>query len=265
MLSKQDLPPPQVRRLLAQPLRGELTLVNSAPTYSSPLDGGQRLRALFAQVIECSSPSSRPPISQSERASVSGNGIYLHSTDPTPLPDEYNPPWPATLKDEETAEKALLPYLLGQAAARHDTLLDTLLASIVPPTATNDPTVIALLNEPSTPSQQTPLHLAVLASQPSNVELLLSHGASVHARDILGHSALFYAAKSGAEGRRMVQALKQVGAHLGETELEAGDVGLEIMKVRSSGDAEAEAVWAEAAGEAALGRALEAVRLLFEG
>ncbi|ORY74287.1 asparaginase-domain-containing protein [Leucosporidium creatinivorum] len=266
LLSKEDLSPAQVRRLLAQPLRGELTLVNPAPTYSSPLDAGQRLRTLFAQVIECAPTTSRGPHTPAQRprslSSVTGSDMPSQP-DPVELPAEFNPPWPATLKDEETAEKAILPYLLGQASARHDTFLDTLLASIVPPTATNDPTVIALLNEPSTPSLQTPLHLAVLAGQASNVELLLSHGASVHARDILGHSALFYAAKSGAEGRRMVMALKQAGAHLGETELEGGDVGLELLKARRSGDSEAEAVWREAAG-AALSRAVESVKLLYE-
>lgn len=265
MLSKEDLSPAQVRRLLAQPLRGELTLANPAPTYSSPLDAGARLRNLWAQVIECAPTTSRGPHTPAQRprslSSVTGSDLQPQS-DQVELPAEFNPPWPATLKDEETAEKAILPYLLGQAAARPDTFLDTLLASIVPPTATNDPTVVALLNEPSTPSLQTPLHLAVLAGQPSNVELLLSHGASVHARDILGHTALFYAAKRGAEGRRMVMVLKQVGGHLSESELE-GDVGFELLKARRAGNLEAEAVWKEAAG-AALSRAVESVKLLFE-
>ena len=259
--------PAQVRRLLGQPLRGELTLANSVPTYSSPVDAGQRLRALFSHVIECSPSTSRGPISPATRprslSSVTGSDVHLHLPDPLALPDEFNPPWPATLKDEETAERAILPYLLGQASARSDTLLDSLLAEIVPPTATNDPTVVALLNEPSTPSLQTPLHLAVLAGQPTNVDLLLSHGASVHARDILGHGALFYAARSGAEGRRIVMALKQAGAHLGETELEGGEVGLEVIKARKNGDAAAEAVWREAAGDA-FERAVESVRTLFD-
>ena len=109
---------------------------------------------------------------------------------------------------------------------------------------------------------QPPLHLAVLAALPQKVEHLLSHGASVHARDTFGHSPLFYAAKHGGEtGLRMVRLLRAAGAHLGEREVEAGFVGLEIFKAERARDAE---IWVEAAGPDEVERAKKALRALME-
>jgi lysophospholipase len=110
----------------------------------------------------------------------------------------------------------------------------------------SQPASIALINESSTPSSQTPLHLAVLTAQLHNVVLLLANGASVHSRDILSHTALFYAARLGGPGLDIVTALRGAGAHLGETEIERGDVGLEILRAEMSNEASS---WMEAAGE----------------
>lgn len=166
-----------------------------------------------------------------------------------------------------------MPYLLSQAASRPDSLLETLMASLDVPDTSMDsnssaaasahPLALpALLNEPATVLLQPPLHLAVLAALPQKVEHLLSHGASVHARDTFGHSPLFYAAKHGGEtGLRMVRLLRAAGAHLGEREVEAGFVGLEIFKAERARDAE---IWVEAAGPDEVERAKKALRALME-
>lgn len=284
LLSKDDLTPAQIRRLVSQPLRGELTLPVTVTAYSSPLPAGERLRTLFARVIECAPSTSRAPQRPRSQSNATSSDRMQPLSDGDAnanLPDEFNPPWPVTLKDEEAAEQAILPLLLGQAAARSDSLLDTLLASIVSSSpgkaiSANDVAaapapapITAMLNDStSTASLQTPLHLAALAGQPANVELLLAHGASVHARDVLSHSPLFYGARAGdssqgraVDRRRIVQALKAAGAHLSEAEIENGAVGLEMLKAKRAGDVVAEDIWVEAAGDAAvLERAMDVVR-----
>ncbi|KWU43556.1 asparaginase-domain-containing protein, partial [Rhodotorula sp. JG-1b] len=223
LLSKPELSPTQIRTLLSQPLRGELTPVASVPAYSSPYDTETRLRTLFSQLVACG-PSAHRSVGQPAHHTVPSQ--QASEADPT-LPEEFGAAWPSTLADEACLKSAVMPYLLSQAASRPDHLLETLIASLdVPDTpvdsnasaaASAHPLALpALLNEPATVLLQTPLHLAVLAALPQKVKQLLSHGASVHARDTLGHSPLFYAAKHGGEtGLRMVRLLRAAGAHLG--------------------------------------------------
>ncbi|KAK4053465.1 hypothetical protein OIV83_001632 [Microbotryomycetes sp. JL201] len=254
LLSK-DLSALQIRRLLSQPLRGELTLTTPPQTHASPLQAGERLRGLFSRILECApassvkSPSGRPrslsmtTASEGDARSTFNEGLLL--------PDEFQASWPATLKDEEIAEQAILPFLLGQASSRPDALLDNLLSSLANQSQATDsngnnasdstPIVVtALLNESATASMQTPLHLACLACQASNVGLLLAHGASVHVRDALSHSPLYYASRQTLNETEqdlttrlnIVKQLKRCGAHFGETELDSGVVGLELLKSR---------------------------------
>lgn len=276
LLSKPDLSPSQVRTLISRPLRGELTLPSSIPTFASPTQTSDRLRTLFGLVLESSplqpvgavpSPHPRPRgKSASDSAVVPGVA---------PLPAEFAGPWPATRREAEDAEKAILPFLVGQAAAKPGPLLESLVESLAG-AARGDSTMLGAgpgaeagaglatalteLNEPATAALQTPLHLAVLAVQAENVELLLAHGASVHARDVLGHTPLYYAARQGGPGRRMVQALRAAGAHLGEAEIERGDVGLELLRA----DTDGKEVWRLAADDEALTRASEAILTLMD-
>lgn len=204
--------------------------------------------------MECSSSTPQNPL-QRGRSKSSVDGTFPHHED---VPSSFDSPWPATARDADNVERALLPYLLGQAASRSGPLLAEIINSltetlVIPTTTLLGPspsdTAISILSEPSTPSLQTPLHLAVLAAQPINVALLLSHGASVHSRDTLCHSALFYAARLGAEGKEMVELLKKCGAHLGEVELERGDVGMEIARSYKLGKVEDLALWESACGD----------------
>ncbi|KAK4704669.1 L-asparaginase, partial [Phenoliferia sp. Uapishka_3] len=266
LLSKPELNPAQVRRLISQPLRGELTLSSPVPTFTSPTEANDRLRNLFSQLVSIApTPASRGLGSPPGVHTRSLSGSQIGSPEAT-LPEEFALPWPASQRDAEAAENAILPYLLGQAAARPDHLLATLIESLRGSATLSAPplTSIPLLSEPSTPSNQTPLHLAVLAAQSSNVSLLLANGASVFSRDILGNSTLFYAAKLGSSGRQIVEVLKEAGAHFGEIEVERGDVGLEIMKAERSGDAGALDVWTIAAGPD-LQRAKDSLRALVNG
>ncbi|SCZ93091.1 BZ3500_MvSof-1268-A1-R1_Chr6-2g08455 [Microbotryum saponariae] len=283
LLSKPDLTPAQVRKLMGHSLRGELTVQSPAPTYSSPVPAGDRLRTLFSRVLDCSVPAKGVTTSPSTKSHLT-----LHSTADDPLPEDLDRPWPANLRDAEAAEKAILPYLLGQAAARPNSLLDQLISSLdydasssekdrkevpVPGAAVAvSPTkVIALLNEPSTPILQTPLHIAVIAGQAHNVDLLLASGASVHLRDQLSHSALFYAARATASETtndsnllRIVESLRNAGAHLGEVEIERGDVGVEIARAWKRDDGIARKLWERAADAQELQRAEAALRKFVE-
>lgn len=267
LLSKQELNPAQVRKLIGIPLRGELTPGPSQTSFSSPVEADERLRTLFAQVIECAPPTVRG--SQRTR-SYSGSGTLSMSPSDN-LPAEFLQPWPASQRDAAAAERALLPFLLGEAASRSDsTLLSSLITSLATPCGQSlpvdaaPPSAVVVLNQPSTPSLQTSLHLAVLAGQVGNVDLLLAEGASVHARDVLSHGVLFYAARFGGPlGKAMVASLKNAGAHFGEVEIERGDVGLEVARA-SKGDAASLELWKTACGND-LDRAKRALKGLVEG
>lgn len=228
-----------MRKLITQPLRGELTPVSPVPTYSSPLDNQGKLKTLFAQMVALNPSAQRQPASPAHKTA-----FLPDATAPAPVevPEELNVEWPATLADEEAIESAILPYLLGQAATRSDNLLGSLVES-------NAHRLPALLNEPTSATLEVPLHLAILASRPRNVELLLSHGASVHCRDSQGHSALYLAAKlGGVVGLEIVRALRSAGAHLAELEIASGDVGMAIVRAEKVGNDDALEIWTEAAG-----------------
>ncbi|GAA5892855.1 hypothetical protein JCM8208_004105 [Rhodotorula glutinis] len=263
LLSKPELSSAQVRALIAQPLRGELTPLAPVPTYSNPADPQARLRTLFSQLVECAPSPQRP-----RRASSAA----YESSDRPILPQEFSASWPSTLADEETLRAAVLPHLLAQAATKPGELLPSLLASVAPPPTTSITSASlsslalpSLLNEPASTTFQTPLHLATLAGVLPNVELLLASGASVHLRDANGRSALFYAARHrGPDALAIVKALRAAGAHFSERELEAGDVGLEVAKADKAGDAESRRVWLEALGEEGVERAKLALRALLD-
>ncbi|GAA5835133.1 hypothetical protein JCM9279_007207 [Rhodotorula babjevae] len=261
LLSKPELSPEQVRALIAQPLRGELTPLAPVPAYSNPADPQTRLRTLFSQLVECAPSPQRP-----RRAS---SAAYEAGDKPI-LPQEFSASWPSTLADEEMLRAAVLPHLLASAATKPGELLHSLLSSVAPPTTASITSTSlsslalpSLLNEPASTTFQTPLHLATLAGILPNVELLLASGASVHLRDANGRSPLFYAARHrGPDALAIVKALRAAGAHFSERELEAGDVGLEVAKAEKAVDDGAREVWLEALGEEGVERAKSALRTL---
>lgn len=235
-LLTKNLTPDEIRKLIPLSLRGELTPPNAFPTQSSSVDAADRLRGLLGKVI-----------------AFSGRAFLPESEENVP---EAN--WSSTTdEDAEKAENVLMPYLFAQAASKGDgSLLKNLMKSL----ESTPESAIAHLSESSNAGLHTPLHLAVISASPINFDTLLKNGANVHARDHLCHTALFYAARQeGRVAREMALMLLDVGASLGETEIERGDVGMEIRRAEKRGDAE---LWEIVAGRD-FERAKEACRRLF--
>lgn len=227
LLSK-NLTPDQIRKMIPISLRGELTPPNAFPTHSSSPEVADRLRTLLGTVIACSGGACLVPESREEGSIAEAD-------------------WTATTdEDAEKAENALMPFLLAQAASKEDGSLQNLIKSLETSSllAPEPGSAISHLSESSNASLHTPLHLAVISSSVTNLEVLLQNGANVHGRDFLCHTALYYAARQ--VGREMVRMLVDAGASLGETEIERGDVGLEILRAEKLGDTE---VWEIAAGK----------------
>ena len=239
LLSK-PLTPDQIRKLIPISLRGELTPPNVFTTHSTSLDAADRLRSLLGKVIASSGSGGSSNVSQEE-------GV-----------EEYKGvEWSATTdSDAEKAENALMPFLLSTASSKSDNSLQNLIKSL----ELNPGSTIELLSVSTNVSLHTPLHLAVFSSSVRNLEILLMHGANLHARDFECHTALYYAARVGrVVGMEMVRILKDAGANLGETEIERGDVGLEILRAEKRGEGE---IWRLAAGTRYL-IAKEVARKLF--
>lgn len=232
LLSK-DLTPEQVRELIGKPIRGELTPPKpliSELTSDGSVGGSNsanatkregRMKGLFSRLLLISQPGPSNNDSRSDSGSQraagdqEGDVLPLNETDQAVAADTFNE------NDLGTIEDTLNPLLINAAASRSDatlkTMLNTLLSSEAAqafsphaPTITVDarktsgrdasstgglPTAksqgLSLLNTFETYS---PLHTAVLHNIPQNVKLLLSFGASVHLRDIQGHTPLYYAA-----------------------------------------------------------------------
>jgi lysophospholipase len=150
----------------------------------------------------------------------------------------------------QALENALLPVLLWQAAARDDSSLASVLdylyqadpAGLSPPSYTS-----GFINQPSPTLSQTALHLATVDNRNSNASLLLSLGASVHVRDALGHTPLFYAARSG--NVELVDMLVGAGAHLAQGEKESGDVVAAWSEAHKKGDQGVLEAWRRAGFE----------------
>jgi len=145
----------------------------------------ESVQGVLAQIIRLSSPRTNQP------------KVILSLEDNTAAAAA---PWSWTNTDKLTAESALLPLLIHLAAARND--LEALAMCIqVPtyddvPTSQNEPHSAALaagiVNCIDAASGRTPLHVASMNGNAKAVELLLGAGASVHARDSLDHTALYY-------------------------------------------------------------------------
>ena len=186
LLSKPELSADQIRELIRTPLRGELSPpppVLKSQT-SEPVDL-ESVQGVLSQIIRVSSPRTGHPkviVSLEDDAAAAAA------------------PWSWTNADTLTAESALLPLLTHLAAARND--LEALAMCVQVPTYDDGATsqtepcsaVLAagIVNCLDAASGRTPLHVASMNGNAEAVELLLGAGASVHARDALDHTALYY-------------------------------------------------------------------------
>jgi lysophospholipase len=201
-LLAKDLPVSDVRKLMTQSIRGELT--PPAP-FVTELAGSKhnRIASLFARLLLLSN-----------RPSTLARDQQLDQVAGQSLSD----------KDLTAVEDSLNPLLVASAAAKPDASLETLLNTLLegePQFSNSDTQGLDLLNNFTTHS---PLHIACLHGIVKNVQLLLQNGASVHLRDVSGHTALYYAVTSHHaskdERMTMVLALRSAGAHLSQHEKE---------------------------------------------
>lgn len=200
-LLAKDLTVQEVRKLMVESIRGELTQPKPIIT---DLAGSKysRITSLFTRLLLLSPKTGNLP-GAADLHRVAGQGISDN--------------------DLTSVEDALNPLLVASAAAKPDGSLAVLLQGLIEAdkidTRNGEMQGLGLLNNFTTHS---PLHIACLHGIVKNVQLLLQYGASVHLRDVSGHTALFYAVTSHHASRdermTMVLALRSAGAHLSQHE-----------------------------------------------
>lgn len=92
---------------------------------------------------------------------------------------------------------------------------------------------------------RTPLHIAACEGHFKVVQYLLSHGATVYAKDRYGDTPLRSAVRF--RHRDVVKLLRKTGAHFSRDELE--DAGTELCSLAASGDLEGMEIWSLAGGD----------------
>lgn len=200
-LLAKDLTVEEVRALMVESIRGELTPPKAIITDLAS-SKYSRISSLFSRLLLLSPRNGGVP-----------GAAHLHHVAGQGISDN----------DLTSVEDALNPLLVASAAAKPDGSLATLLQALIESDKTEIRTGemqgLGLLNNFTTHS---PLHIACLHGVVKNVQLLLQYGASVHLRDVSGHTALYYAVTSHHASREermtMVLALRSAGAHLSQHE-----------------------------------------------
>jgi len=171
------------------PLRGELTVPRPLPEEHVSVDGTvEKVTDLLSHIIRISSQStsllSTPLAVENSKASTA--------------------PWTWTNAETLGAESALLPLLIHLATARNDTEALSLCiksgsySDVASQSVESIPAVRAagIVNCLDPASGQSPLHIAALHGNSEVASILLDAGASVHVRDMLDHTALYYVGDS---------------------------------------------------------------------
>ncbi|KAF8334233.1 asparaginase-domain-containing protein [Cantharellus anzutake] len=219
LLSKRELSTDDVRRLMSVPLRGELSLPASPNDIRRP-EGSQ---GVMSHIYRLSIPST-----------LSRGSVFL-STGP-PLSGAKGVDTVAgesqSLSDVSISEILVMPYLIHLAASKNDAeavryCLDAFEVAVQ---NANQPTSEAVPNAHSfmvavgggivnalDPCGRAPLHTAALHGSQECTEILLRGGASVHLRDSLDHTPLYYAKRQHADG--VVLLLESAGAFLAGSDL----------------------------------------------
>jgi 60kDa lysophospholipase len=170
-------------------LRGEVTLpAGSTPNQPKIDENLDKIQSFLLQFIRLTRPQSQIPTVTISQHQVEGPA------------QDATAPWSWTAAEAASAEAALLPFLVRMAAARDDLESMTLClagneAMTPPPTPSHQqwdaPGGIVNYLDPA--SGRSPLHVAALNGSTNCAGFLLKSGASVHLRDSLGHTALYYA------------------------------------------------------------------------
>ncbi|KAF9514450.1 hypothetical protein BS47DRAFT_1392411 [Hydnum rufescens UP504] len=228
LLSKSELSTADVRKLMEIPLRGELTVpVGLSASVPSGLDGVQSVMAHLLRL------STNTPAS----STYSSFGALQIEAPPsqslTERAKDVTASWSLTASDAASTAIAILPYLIHLAASKDD--IHALKFCIdAADTAAADPSIEAsesgdpvsaiisrggaagIVNALDT-ARRAPLHTAALRGSVACTEVLLESGASVHLRDSLDHTSLYYAARQGHEDVAML--LVKAGANLAGADL----------------------------------------------
>jgi 60kDa lysophospholipase len=270
LLSKEDLTTERIRELLGTNLRGEMTIPvdNNASVQFTAGAATQdaRLKKLFGYLIG-------PLQSSLEDTEFFGSSSFQTAQDADSLDDDESRSRipmlgsviyePLASEDQLLAiEHSLLPMVLGQAAAKNDGSLKTLIDeyldlpaktpgkthTTIKPVIRRAPTLSSsssflILNTPCNTLSQTPLHIAAAAGMVANVTLLLSHAASVHLRDSAGHTPLGVALRFGKW--EVVREMRKAGGNLSETEFNDPELAVEVVKRAKGGDDAALGVFEE--------------------
>lgn len=106
-------------------------------------------------------------------------------------------PWSWTNAETLKTESALLPLLIHLAAAHNDVeglrwCINSMPYGDLAIQSLDTTRAAGIVNCQDAASARSPLHIAVLHGHSEAAFLLLKEGASVHIRDMLGHTALYY-------------------------------------------------------------------------
>ena len=181
LLSKSELSTKEVRELIGNPLRGELSRPSGTgsqqPSVEQNMDSIQQLLSEFVRMTR--------PLTVVSSETVDSNA------------SDAAAPWSWTAAEAATTEAVLFPFLVHLAAARDD--LESLQFCCKPVIAENPADVLkfgmisgGVVNCLEAGSGRSPLHVAALNGNTRSVEFLLRSGALVHLRDSLGHTALYF-------------------------------------------------------------------------
>jgi 60kDa lysophospholipase len=204
LLSKSELSTADVRKLMEMPLRGELTVpVGLSASVPSGLDGVQSVMAHLLRL------STNTPAS----ATYSSFGVIQIEASPsqslTERAKDITASWSLTASDAASTAIAILPYLIHLAASKDDIhalkfCIDAADAAaadanIEAKSLSGDPVsaiigrggAAGIVNALDT-ARRAPLHTAALRGSVACTKVLLESGASVHLRDSLDHTSLYY-------------------------------------------------------------------------
>ncbi|KAH9483884.1 L-asparaginase [Psilocybe cubensis] len=204
LLSKTELSSKEVRNLIGEPLRGELTLASGGIGQQPIIEqNAENIQQLLSQFVRLTRPPTVIPAIRVSGPEASSSTIQ-----------DVAAPWSWTAAEAAITEAVLFPFLIHLAAARDD--IESLEFCLVNSNFIKDQIPGGIVNCLETGSGRSPLHVASLNGSSKSVELLLRSGALVHLRDTLGHTALYLAARQGHED--VVDLLVQAGATLAGTD-----------------------------------------------
>lgn len=176
-------------------LRGELTRTsrNSSakqPAIETNLESIQGMLEKFVHLSTSQSSKSIPSITVTNPPST--------KSDKT---NEAAAPWSWTVAEAASTEAVLHPFLAHLATAKND--VEALTNCLDAADGHDDnPGKIAggLVNSVDHGSGHSLLHIAAMNGHNASANVLLKHGALVHLRDTLGHTALYYVCCSSVFG-----------------------------------------------------------------